>query len=182
MVDFVIYYKYMSSDEIIKPILRDITINEISGGDLDERSLMYFKYRESISKLIIKCRKEHLYFIDEYDKIQFSMSIDNVLYIGLEYINKLLNTFTSGEINIITMYIFEELTSLEIDMILDIDIVYRSDIHRAIRDSKGIPLIYYKDEKTFYENVGPTTTYFFYDDYDNNFVGDFLDLKKFRKK
>jgi hypothetical protein len=172
----------MSVDEIIIPILRDITICEISGDTLDERSLMYSQYKEEIYKLIIKCHWEYLYFIDEYEKIQFSMSIDNVLYIGLEYINKLQNTFTSDEINIITICIFEELTSLSIDFVFDINMVYRSDIHRRIEDSRGIPLRYYKDAETFYENVGPTTTYFFYDDYNRNFVGDFLDLKKFRNK
>tara|TARA_R110000772_G_scaffold5341_4_gene19185 strand:- start:5856 stop:6377 length:522 start_codon:yes stop_codon:yes gene_type:complete len=173
----------MSSDEIIKPILRDITINEISDDDdLSERSIIYLSYQEAISKLVIKCNKENLYFLNEKEKIQFMLSVDNVLYISEKYTNKLREMFSSYEIEVITLYIFRDLTSLLIDSTLDIGLVFKSDRIDHIKETKGIPLIYYKDEKTFYENVGPTTTYFFYDDYDNNFVGDFLDLKKFRKK
>lgn len=173
----------MSSDEIMKPILRDITINEISDDDdLSGRSIIYLSYRMAISKLVIKCNKESLYFLNEKGEIRFMLSIDNVLYISDKYSNKLHEMFSSYEIEVITLYIFRDLTSLLIDTILDVGLSFKSESIENIEKTKGIPLIYYKDEETFYKNAGPTTSYFFYDDYSSNFVGDFLDLKKFRKK
>lgn len=170
-------------NEITTSIIRDLNINEITGDEPSEISILYLEYKELISSLYVKYLDGSLYIVDEKGLIYFEITINNILIMSVIDIFNLDKLFNDEEITQITNDIFDELTCFIIHFITKTELRYNYDIQSTLKNKiRGIPIIYYKDINTFNENENrPNISYFFYDDFSSDYIGNFIDLEKFKE-